>query len=322
MLCAYHIVYDEKCVCGCVRPCVYLLSVWIVQWMKKPKKKGPRETRKVVLLVLFVGVVYKQKVDNTFIINMITKHLCSLAHWSPTSHTNWSHTTKTWARRRVSRGARCICRHTEVTLKIAHVLDVSTCVSIALPISELLEVRYCVCSPLFPTPSSRLPYTHSYLLNDWNNDVPGYQHTHILSLFLHFSVYIFILHMKNILLVIKNSISIFLYKYILNIKCMDYSYLLTCISLTSYCKICIRYTKEKQEQYNFILICFQFNSRGVDVSWLKSRSWENPFCDSAWLYFICCIWVGQDGRAEVADEGGTKNIWRQQTGNHQNAKVH
>lgn len=169
-----------------------------------------------------------------------------------------------------------------------------------------------------------LPTTHALLfiegLKQWCTCLSTY--TYILTLFLYFSVYIFILCMKNTLLIIKNSISIFLYKHILNIKCMDYSYLLTYISLTFYSKICIRYTKEKQEQCNFILICFQFNSRGVDVSWLKSRFWENPFCDSVRLYFICYIWVGQDGRAEVADEGRTKNIWRQQTGNQQNEKVH
>lgn len=75
---------------------------------------------------------------------------------------------------------RCpVCLQTRrVTLNIAHVLDMSTCASIALPVSEL-GVRYCVWSRLLPTPTSCLPHTHSYLLKDWNNDVPVYQHTRI-----------------------------------------------------------------------------------------------------------------------------------------------
>lgn len=62
---------------------------------------------------------------------------------------------------------------------------------------------------------------------------------------------------------------------------------------------CVLATRnEKQEQCNSILICFQFNSHGVDTDWLQSGSWERThfmiLCDFT-FYLLQLGWVGWGG---------------------------
>lgn len=120
------------------------------------------------------------------------------------------------------------------------------------------------------------------------------------------SVYFYIV-IKIYCFIINASIHFFLCKYILNIPFRDYSYLLPYRALTFYSKVCIRYKKEKQEQCNFILLCFQFNSCEVDVNWLESRSWENSFWMT--LYSVCYIGAGQDGKAGGGRWCGRRKIF-------------